>query len=95
VDASTTINLIYEKGSVETALAMATLANDTYITLEYLYDGVNVKAYADNVLIGTIANSATTFPDTELMRMTLEFLTGEGNTNNCTVEWIRFIHIRD
>ena len=94
-DESAAVSLIAEKNSIESTLAVATLTDAGYITLEYLFDGSTVYAYADGALQGSVANSAATFPNDEEMRLTLEFLTGEGNANTCTVEWLKMIHIRE
>lgn len=93
-DASAVVYLVAEKNSVESVVTAATLADDTYIILEFLFDGSTVYAYADGALQGSIANSSTSFPNDEELRLTLEFLTGEATANTCTVEWLRMIHIR-
>jgi hypothetical protein len=96
IDESSALNFTTEKDSVENATAAATLADGVYIRMEFLYDGVNVKAYINDVEVtaAKTAGSAATFPDDELLRLTLEFLTGEAIANTCTVKWIRMIHLR-
>ena len=70
------------------------MANDVYVTLEFLFDGEDVTAYWNGQDIGSVHKSSPDFPDDQLMRLTLEFETGEGNANALTVEWLKFIHIR-
>ena len=94
-DESAVLYFVTEKNSVELATAVATLADDTYIWLEYLFDGVNVKAYVNNNLVATVAKTAATFPNDELMRLTVEFLTGEAIANTCTIKSLRYIHISE
>jgi hypothetical protein len=94
VDASTSLNFVTEKGSAESATAVGTLADATYITAEFLYDGGTVRAYFNGTEQTSTADTATTFPDDQLMRLTFEFLTGEAVANTCTVEWMRLIHVK-
>lgn len=93
VDESAVLNFVTEKNSVESATAVATLVDATYIVAEFLFDGATVSAYINGGLIGSTANSAATFPDDELLRLTLEFLTGEAVANTCTIKWLRMIHL--
>jgi hypothetical protein len=89
-DAVATCTFVTEKDSSETSdTAAGTLVDDTYSELEFYYDGVGtVKAYFDNELVAT---STTTIPDDEPLKFSLELLTGEGNTNTCSIDWIRII----
>ena len=93
VDESAVMNFVTEKNSVESATAVATLVDDTYVVAEFLFDGATVSAYINGGLIGSTANSAATFPDDELLRLTLEFLSGEAVANTCTIKWLRMIHL--
>ena len=93
-DESAVISLVAEKNSVESTIAVHTLVDDTYVTLEFYYDGTTVSAYVNGTLKGSIADSSTSFPNDTEMRLTLEFLTGEATANTCTVEWLRMIHIQ-
>jgi hypothetical protein len=95
IDETAVLNFVTELNSVESAVAVATLADATYIKLEMLYDVDGyVYVYVNDSLITTVHDSAATFPNDELLRTTFEFLTGEGNANTCTVRWMRMIHIR-
>jgi len=94
VDESATLSFVTEKDSVESATSVATLADDTYIVAEMYFDGSTVYHYINGTLTGSTANSATTFPNNELLRLTIEFLTGETTANTCTIDWIRMIQIQ-
>jgi hypothetical protein len=95
VDESAALYFVTEKDTVESATAVATMADGAYITAEFLYgvDGT-VRAYINGTEQTSTADSAATFPNDELMRLTLEFLTGEAIANTCTIRWLRMIHIR-
>jgi hypothetical protein len=94
VDATAVVNFVTEKNSVESETAVATMVDDTYVTLEFLFDGVGVTAYADGVEITSTAAIGATFPNDEELRLSLEFLTGEAVANTCTVEWLRMVYVR-
>ena len=95
IDETAALEFVTEKNSVELSAAAATLADDTYIRLEFLFDGVNVKAYVNSTLVATVAKTAATFPNDELMRLSVEFLTGENIANTCTMKRLSFIHISE
>lgn len=95
VDGSAVLNFVLEKDSVETSTAVATLADDTYITAEFYYTGSNVQVYIDGTLVTTIADSDTNFPNDELLRLSMEFLTGEAVANTCTIKWVRLIQVQN
>ena len=94
VDGSAVLNFVLEKDSNETTTAVATLADDTYITAEWLYSGGYVYVYINGVLVTTIADSDTNFPNDELLRLSVEFLTGEATANTCYVSDLRLIQIQ-
>ena len=95
VDESATINFMLEKGSVESTVAVATMGDAADITLEFLYLDSNIYAYVNGVLATTIADTDVTFPNTELMRLSFEFLSGEAVANTCQVRWLRLIQIQE
>lgn len=96
IDGSADLYFVTEKNSVERTKKVATLGDNTYIRLEYLYDGVDVKVYLNSVEVTGAATAfgATSFPNDELMRLTVEFLTGETTANTLTMKWLRMIHLR-
>ena len=94
VDESAVLNFVTEKNSIASTTAVHTLVDATYVTMEFLYDGTSVYVYIDGVEIAKIDDGISTFPNDELMRLSLEFLTGEGTGNTCTLTELRMIHIR-
>lgn len=88
-DGSTAVSFILENNTAETAGAAHTLANDIFVTLEFFFDGTNVDFWVDGTQKTRIVQ--TNLPSTEELTPSLEFLTGEGNTNIMTVEWARCI----
>lgn len=95
VDASAVVSLVLEKDSVESTTAMATMTDATDVHLEFFYWGSNLYAYADGVLMTTVADTNASFPNDELLRLTIEFLTGEATANTCTIKELRFIQIQE
>ena len=96
VDASTTMNFVIEKNSTESSTAVGTLADDTYMRLEFLHDGPAgyVYVYVDGTLQASVATSSANFPNDEDLRLSVEFLTGEAVAQTCTMKSLRLIHIR-
>ena len=95
VDESGVLNFVLEKDSAETSTAVATLADATDITAEFLYWGSNVYVYIDGVLVTTIADSDANFPNDELLRLSYEVLTGEAVANTCQVKFMNLIQIQN
>jgi hypothetical protein len=93
VDESALLYFITEHGSVEGATAVATLADATDITVEFYFDGTTVYHYVNGALTGSVARTDATFPHDQLMRLTIEFLTGAVATPTCTIKWVRLIQI--
>ena len=94
VDASGVLNFLIEKNSVESSTAVATMADDTYVYAEFYHDGSNVYVYVDGSLVTTVADSDASFPNDELLRLSVEFLTGEAVANTCKIKQMRLIHIQ-
>jgi len=95
VDATGVCNFVLEKDSVENEVAANTMTDATDVILEFLYSGSNVYAYANGVLMTTIANTNASFPNDELLRLTVEFLTGEAVANTCQIAWLKVIQIQN
>ena len=57
-------------------------------------DGSTVYHYINGVNTGSVANSSTNFPNDELLRLTMEFLTGEAVANTCKIRWVRLIQVQ-
>ena len=92
-DAVATCTFLTEKNSAaSTPVLSGTLEDNTYHVLEFTWDGSTyIKGYFDGTLIETIS---TPIPDDEALTFALEFLTGEGNVNTVTIDWIRVIQCR-
>lgn len=89
VDGSTSISFEYE-GTAETVIAgVGTLADNTWIELEFFYDRSSgfVYYYVDGVLKGTVTPGAN-LPDTEL-RLSFQFLTGAAAAKTATIDRLR------
>lgn len=94
VDESAVLNFIAEKDENESSLAVTTLVDDTFVTVEFYYDGTSaVTVYLDGTEVGSIATSDTNFPDDEYLTPTLAILTGDASANTMTVEWARAIQL--
>ena len=87
LDGSTTLYLVAEKDSTETTLAVATLANDTYVVLEFYYDGGDrISAYVSGSRVGSIA--VTTAPDDEELALSFGIQNGEAAAKVLSVDYI-------
>jgi hypothetical protein len=94
VDETAVLNFVMEQDSVESVTAVATLADAADVTAEFYYSGSNVYVYINSSLVATIADTDANFPNDELMRLSLEFLSGEAVANTCQVRWLRLIQIQ-
>lgn len=94
VDASAALTLVLEKDSAETETAVVTMADATYVTAEWYFDGDYVYAYVDGTLAATIASSNANFPNDEHLAASLALLTGEATANTLSVAWMRAIQIQ-
>jgi len=96
VDESAVLNFVLEQDSVETSNATDTLVDDTWVVAEFYYDGTtNIYAYADGVLVSTVALTDANFPDDEYLSPILAMLTGEAIANTLTIDWVRAYQIRE
>jgi len=88
VDASTSINFNVRKDSTSSAYAaVGTLANATYMTLGFYYNGVDgVEYWVDGVKIGTAV--ITNLPDDEEMTVVFGIQNGEAVAKTLTVDYI-------
>jgi hypothetical protein len=100
VDESAVLNFVTEQNSVENVTAVATLVDNTYVRAEFLYypyadTGDQVRVFIDGTEVSAARTLATaaTFPDDELLRLTVAFTTGEAVANTCTMRFLRMIHI--
>lgn len=91
LDAGTGISFTTEKNSTETQSdALATLVADTYVVLEFYFDGTSVYAFIDGTLVAT---HTTNICDDELLCPSVQVLTGEAVAHTLTIDWMRVIQI--
>lgn len=90
LDGSLDINFVAEKGSSETtASAVGTMADAVDNLFEIFWDGTRLLAYLDGVKVSD--SIPTNLPDTEAMRLSIEYLTGEAIANTFNVKRLRAI----
>jgi hypothetical protein len=92
-DESATLNFVLEQDSVETVTAVATLTDAADVTAEWYLDETNVTIYINGSQAAQVARTDANFPDDELMRFSMEVLSGEATANTCQVRWARLIQI--
>jgi hypothetical protein len=91
VDGSAALAAVTEKNSSETeTAAVHTMVADTFVTLEFFFDGSSVAFFVDGV---QVANHTLTIPDDELLTPSIHFLTGEAVAKTATVDWVRVLQI--
>lgn len=84
---STSVTLEVEKNNTATSSTVATMANDTFITLGFYYDGVSgISYFADGVQIGTSA--VTNLPDDELLTVSLALKNTTTSARVLTVDYV-------
>ncbi len=93
LDASTDINFVLEQDNSETTSgsAVGTLADDTNVILEFLFDGSTVDAWVNGTLQTRLAT--TNLPDDEQLSLSVAFLTGEAVAHTMTINWLRAIQV--
>jgi hypothetical protein len=92
-DESAVLNFVLEQDSVETVTAVATLSDASDVTAEWYCDETNVTVYINGSQAAQVARTDANFPDDELMRFSMEVLSGEATANTCQVRWARMIQI--
>lgn len=87
VDGTAVMNLLVTKGSTSTTTAAATLANATYVTLGFVYDGASkVDIFVNDV---KVASSVTTnLPDTEELTISFGIQNGEAVAKTLSMDYI-------
>ena len=86
-DGSTSVSFLVEKNGTATTTSVATMANDTFITLGFNYDGGAVMQYCVNgVVAGTSA--VTNLPDDEDLTISFAIQNGEAVAKTMTVDYI-------
>lgn len=91
LDEAADISVVTEKSSTETQTdTVGTLVDDTYITLEWYFDGTSVEFFIDGA---SVAQHTTNIPDDVTLTLAIEFEAGEAVAQTCTVDWVRVIAI--
>ena len=92
VDGSATVSTVTEKDSTETQNdSVGTLVDATFHTIEMFYNGTNARFFFDGSQTSEI--HSTNLPDDEPLRVSLEFLPGEGTANTCDIRHWRAYQI--
>tara|TARA_R110000765_G_scaffold79946_1_gene157047 strand:- start:420 stop:845 length:426 start_codon:yes stop_codon:yes gene_type:complete len=96
VDGDTQPDLVIEKDNDFglSVLEMSAMANDTFVTLSFEYDPLDVatggpvfRAYQDNVKVGEIA-STTNAPDDENLTISFGIKNGEAAAKTLSIDYI-------
>jgi hypothetical protein len=87
-DGSTSVSLLVEKnGTATTTSSVATLANDTFISLGFYYDGASsIQYFVNGVVKGT--SVTTNLPDDEDMTVSIALQNGEAVAKTMTVDYV-------
>jgi hypothetical protein len=87
-DGSTSVSLLVEKnGTATTTSSVATMANDTFISLGFYYDGASsIQYFVDGVVKGT--SVTTNLPDDEDMTVSIALQNGEAVAKTMTVDYV-------
>lgn len=90
-DGAATADFIVRKNATTgstSASAVATLANDTFITLAWYYDGVDKVYYAVNGVVGgSLDGSSTYLPDT-ITTVSFAIQNGEAVAKTMTIDYV-------
>jgi hypothetical protein len=86
-DGSTSVSLVLEKASTTTTLAaVATMANDTFIELAWVYTGTRVEVYVNGNLVA--AQTTLTNLPTAVTGVGMGVANGDGNPRTLTVDYV-------
>jgi hypothetical protein len=87
-DGDANLDFHVEKDNTATsATAIATVANDTFLTIEFAYDGVSTIKYGVN---GTVLGSSVTtnLPDDEVLTVSFGIQNGEAVAKTMSIDYI-------
>ena len=95
VDGDAGLDFLVEKDSTETLTEdVATLADDTDIDVEFVWDGAASSLYTYVNGDYTSSSTATTnLPNDEELRLSVEFLTGEAVANTMTIKKLTYCQV--
>jgi len=83
------------KELVGIATPVLAMLGDQYRTFEFYYEASPCFTTWTTATTGSISRIDPGFPNDELLRLTIEFLTGSGDSRTMTVDWVTLIQIRD
>ena len=89
-DGAATVNIVCRKDATTgstSASAIATLVSDTFIQLDWYYDGAGYLYYAVNGVVGGSLSVASYFPDTTTT-VSFAIQNGEAVAKTMTVDWV-------
>jgi len=89
-DGAATVNIICRKDATTgstSASAIATMVSDTFIQLDWYYDGAGYLFYAVNGTVGGSLSVASYFPDTTVT-VSFGIQNGEAVAKTMTVDWV-------
>lgn len=91
-DDSTSVAVVCRKNATtgsNTATAITTMADDTFITLQWYYNGDGRLFYgANGALLGSIDASSTYLPDATNLTVSVTLQNGDGNVRTMTVDFL-------
>jgi hypothetical protein len=87
LDGSATLNLLVTKNSTSTTTAVGTLANDTYVTVGFYYDGGSaIEIFLNDVRVGS--SVTTNLPDDEELTLSFGIQNGEAVAKILSLDYL-------
>ena len=90
-DGSTTLTAYCQKNTTtgQTSLTTTTLADDTFVTVGWAYDGKSeIGVFLNDVKVGTLDGSSTYLPDATNLAVSFALLNGEAVAKVLTVDFV-------
>lgn len=91
-DGAVAIAAVVEKDHVETSTAALDGADDTWMTLEILFNGYAVYFFVNGVRLASPVMD--NWPNDEFLTPSFEYLNGAAGSDTVTIDWMRFIQIQ-
>lgn len=90
-DGSAALSLAIEKDSTATTTSLATIADATNYTLEFMFDGTYIDSWVNGVL--QTRSAVTNLPNDEFLTPSIAVLNGSAAAKTVNVNWWRVIQI--
>ena len=91
-DDAATVDFIVRKNATTgstIATSVATLSNNTYVTLGWYYDGISLVQYSvDDVIKGAVSGTSAFLPDATNLTVSMMIQNGEAVAKTMTVDYI-------